>query len=101
MKSLEELGRWRCCGCGAWNAEKSEASKVLAGMRKDQHQEATEPAWEPVSNQSSVDGTDDGVIVASSEDDLVERGSDAEAEEEEEKPEPSVKGRRGRGRKKG
>ncbi|PLN79642.1 hypothetical protein BDW42DRAFT_172411 [Aspergillus taichungensis] len=104
VKSLEELGRWRCCGCGAWNAEKSEATKVLAGM-KDQQRETTEPAWEPVSKTDAAsvgDGTDDGVMVASSEDDLVEsRGSDAEADPEEEKPEPSMKERRGRGKKKG
>lgn len=72
---------------------------------KDQQRETTEPAWEPVSKTDAAsvgDGTDDGVMVASSEDDLVEsRGSDAEADLEEEKPEPSMKGKRGRGKNKG
>ncbi|KAE8153395.1 hypothetical protein BDV25DRAFT_127323 [Aspergillus avenaceus] len=78
VKTLEELGRWRCGSCGTWNGVESEAKKVLAGIRND----STDSAWEPVSkgeaeNQSSVgDATDDGVMV---EDEQVE-SHDSEGE---------------------
>jgi len=29
VKALEELGRWRCSGCGAWNGVESEGAKVI------------------------------------------------------------------------
>lgn len=29
IKTLEELGRWRCQGCGAWNGTQVEATKVV------------------------------------------------------------------------
>ncbi|GKZ39150.1 hypothetical protein AbraIFM66950_011959 [Aspergillus brasiliensis] len=98
VKTLEELGRWRCGSCGAWNGEESEAKKVLAGIRKEQQQQSSEGgAWRPVSS-SSVDGTetrssvgdatDDGVMVAAtaSEDDQLESQSE-EAETSEEQAE--------------
>ncbi|PWY79195.1 hypothetical protein BO70DRAFT_387932 [Aspergillus heteromorphus CBS 117.55] len=101
VKSLEELGRWRCGSCGAWNGEESVAKKVLAGMRnapstpqrqlkqtqKPQLSEEEEEggAWEPVSvdreNRASRgagaggDVTDEGVLVAASEDEQGEGGS--------------------------
>jgi len=28
-KSLEDVGKWRCSGCGAWNGEESEAEKLV------------------------------------------------------------------------
>ncbi|PYH87762.1 hypothetical protein BO71DRAFT_414608, partial [Aspergillus ellipticus CBS 707.79] len=115
VKSLEELGRWRCGSCGAWNGDDSEAKKVLAGMRNasspQQQQQQRQllsddgGAWEPVSvdaeNRSSAGGdvTDEGVLVAASEgegDDPAEQTSsgaetpddhhEEEAEEEEEPP---------------
>ncbi len=29
VRTLEELGRWRCSGCGAWNGAESEGAKVV------------------------------------------------------------------------
>jgi hypothetical protein len=107
VKTLEELGRWRCGSCGAWNGEESEAKKVLAGIQKESR--SGETAWESVSkgdadNLSSVDdGTDDGVIVANapSEEEPVDSDGDAsEGSEPEEEPEPQPK-RKTRGRPKG
>lgn len=88
IKTLEELGRWRCGSCGSWNGEESETKKVLAGIRKP----AAERSWakaDPETNSSVGDATDEGVMVA--EDDLAEsRSSDGEVpvEEEEEEEEP-------------
>lgn len=42
IKTPEELGRWRCGSCGAWNGEESETTKILSTLR----QTTTEPVWE-------------------------------------------------------
>ncbi|KAE8378631.1 hypothetical protein BDV26DRAFT_186494 [Aspergillus bertholletiae] len=104
IKTLEEIGRWRCGNCGAWNGVESEAKKVLDSIQNESQR--ADGAWEPVSkmdadNHSSVgDVTDDGVMVATSEDDQVESpDSDADTAEkepvqvEEEQPEPKSKTR--------
>ena len=33
-QSLEEIGRWRCGGCGGWNGVEAEAKKLVAEMRE-------------------------------------------------------------------
>lgn len=121
IKTLEELGRWRCGNCGAWNGEESEAKKVLAGIRKEQQQQSSNISSGSVDGtetRSSVGGdvTDDGVMVAAtgSEDDQLESQSEgaetseeqveqvAESEnEEEEEPEPQPSKRVTRSRAKG
>lgn len=35
IKSLGELGRWRCGNCGAWNGEETEARKVIADIQRE------------------------------------------------------------------
>ncbi|CRG88636.1 Protein lunapark [Talaromyces islandicus] len=68
VKNLEELGRWRCGNCGAWNGQESEAKKVLESI-KSQPPPTTDGTWESVSQQQESEtsvyeeGTDDGVIV--------------------------------------
>ncbi|KAE8391508.1 hypothetical protein BDV23DRAFT_69993 [Aspergillus alliaceus] len=90
IKSLEELGHWRCGICGAWNGVESEAKKVLSDIRSER--QVADETWEPVSkaeveNHSSVgDATGDGVIVATSEDDQVDsHDSDADTADKEQK----------------
>lgn len=98
MKSLEEVGRWRCGGCGAWNGVESETTRVLADI-KSQSQSA-DGTWESVSKKdddvsSNGEVTDDGVIVGS-------EAKDSEGDDEDEKPEPEQSPRRNkRGRPKG
>ena len=121
VKTLEELGRWRCGNCGAWNGEESEAKKVLAGIRKEQQQSSniiSSGSVDGTETRSSVGGdvTDDGVMVAAtgSEDDQLESHSEgaetseeqaeqsAESEDEvEEEPEPQPSKRVTRSRAKG
>ena len=36
VKTLEDLGRWRCEGCGTMNGEESQAKKIVASIRKEQ-----------------------------------------------------------------
>jgi hypothetical protein len=112
VKSLEELGRWRCGSCGAWNGEESEAKKMLAGIRNQAR--SADGAWESVTkpdsdSHSAGDVTDEAVMVATSEDEQVEaRSSGVESQDEaEQQPqeqetrEASGNGKSGRGRRKG
>jgi hypothetical protein len=43
IKTPEELGKWRCSGCGAWNGEEYEAARLLEESSK------TEPVAIPES----------------------------------------------------
>ncbi|RDW86926.1 uncharacterized protein DSM5745_03568 [Aspergillus mulundensis] len=108
MKSLEELGRWRCGGCGAWNGEESAARKVLADIKAE-----SGPASEPSDDEpdiehrlsaSTSDGASDGVIVTKEEDDQGQgrdvevesrssSGSAAETPAEDDKPAATVRTR--------
>ncbi|RAL11944.1 uncharacterized protein BO97DRAFT_405684 [Aspergillus homomorphus CBS 101889] len=113
VKSLEDLGRWRCGSCGAWNGQESEAKKVLAGIRNE-HAPLVAAAADSTDAevQSSVsERSEDGVIVAASEDEHVDSGSSDEAEgqlpdeeevEEREVPVPkTTRGRAKGGKRKG
>lgn len=35
IKSLSQLGKWRCGNCGAWNGEETEARKVIADIQRE------------------------------------------------------------------
>ncbi|KAL6232283.1 hypothetical protein BDW75DRAFT_218044 [Aspergillus navahoensis] len=83
MKSLEELGRWRCGGCGAWNGEESAAQKVLADIKAE-----ARPVSEPSDGEveierrfsaSTSDGASDGVIVTKEEDDQEQDEAEVES----------------------
>lgn len=113
VKTLEELGRWRCGSCGAWNGEESEAKKVLAGIRNQAR--SAGGAWESVAkpeedSHSAGDATDEAVMVdeqVESPSSGVEEDSQDEAdqqpqEQEQETPEAEASGgKSGRGRRKG
>jgi hypothetical protein len=99
IKTPEELGRWRCGSCGAWNGSESETSQMLTSLR--QENAPSEGAWEPVSKgdaeTQSSEGMDEDVMVPSSEDDQVESvGSDAEPRQQAEaSAEPVRRSQRG------
>ncbi|KAF7122362.1 hypothetical protein CNMCM5793_000387 [Aspergillus hiratsukae] len=111
VKTLEELGRWRCGSCGAWNGEESEAKKVLAGIRSQAR--SADGAWESVAKpdsdwHSAGDATDEAVMVAASEDEHVESPSSGTESQDEadqqpqEQETPEASGHKsGRGRPKG
>ncbi|KAL4778413.1 hypothetical protein BJX76DRAFT_352642 [Aspergillus varians] len=101
VKTLEELGRWRCGGCGAWNGEESAAKKALADIKAESgHVEAISDAEGDAEHRSSAstgDGTDDAVMVTKEEDqdqDELESQSSSDAEtpyeeaEDDQQPEP-------------
>lgn len=94
VKSLEEVGRWRCGGCGSWNGHDStsEARKVIADI-----QEQTR------SSRPSDEGNESEGVTASAKTES-ERGSSEpevknepdQTEEEVEKPDPPKTRKRGR-----
>lgn len=77
VKSLSELGRWRCGGCGAWNGEESEAKKVIEEI---QRVESVPTTTDQESNKLHEDDDDD----AQEEGDDHERFSDVKAESDDE-----------------
>lgn len=40
IKRTEELGKWRCIGCGGWNGEVDEGAKIVEEMRERADNEA-------------------------------------------------------------
>ncbi|KAL4799229.1 hypothetical protein BDV19DRAFT_355484 [Aspergillus venezuelensis] len=110
MKSLEELGRWRCGGCGAWNGVESPATKALgdigAGVKSLRGSSGDTGEIGSVSDAGSVGGehrpsssggdgalTDDGVIISKDEeqdqdeeDGVESQSSSADAHEDEPAP---------------
>ncbi|KAJ0421124.1 hypothetical protein BJY00DRAFT_111985 [Aspergillus carlsbadensis] len=82
VKSLEELGRWRCGGCGAWNGEESATKKVLADIKAEAGPAAVESDPEADAEHRSSASTDDGVIVARDEDGDEDEDGELEHEQE-------------------
>jgi hypothetical protein len=44
IKRLEDVGKWRCGGCGTMNGEESEAKKIVASIREQASSEAGDVA---------------------------------------------------------
>ena len=42
VKSLEEVGRWKCGGCAAWNGVESKAADLLKEVRQQMQEEQTQ-----------------------------------------------------------
>jgi len=38
VKRLEDLGKWRCIGCGVWNGQQDEGAKVVEEMKEKMSQ---------------------------------------------------------------
>ncbi|OOQ84698.1 putative protein lunapark [Penicillium brasilianum] len=106
IKTLEELGRWRCGSCGAWNGEESETTKILSTLRQnsDPAEDLSGSLLTTGSDVQGVDVSDEGVMVATSEEDEQgDRDSDEEKDDEsnqEEEPqtEPVRRSKRGKGK---
>ncbi|KAI9742743.1 MAG: hypothetical protein M1818_003472 [Claussenomyces sp. TS43310] len=82
VKRLEELGKWRCNACGAWNGEEDESAKIVAEIKGMEKARTTPEMIE--ANRSGEDS-------AKSSDDVEEpeveesEGSEAEVSEAEER----------------
>ncbi|TVY25729.1 Endoplasmic reticulum junction formation protein lunapark [Lachnellula hyalina] len=62
-KSLTDLGKWRCFGCGAWNGEEDDAVKAVKEMQEkiDQDHPTTNegPSTDAVEGGKDSDGEDE------------------------------------------
>ncbi len=115
IKRPEDLGKWRCGGCGGWNGEENEAEKLVAEMAK--RVESASSSRADTSHQRTPgvreSGTDDDAVMVptgDAESDITQYSSSSEAAEEKEESEeveqePPPKPKRGRpkgsGKKKG
>ena len=54
IRTLEDLGRWRCSGCGSWNGVESEAAKVVKEMAGTPKTDGGE-GWEKVSRAAEIE----------------------------------------------
>jgi hypothetical protein len=109
IKTLEELGRWRCGSCGAWNGEESEATKILSTLRQNSGpaEGLSGSSGSLLTTESDVQGgdvSDEGVMVATGEEDEQGDQDSDEAEDgdssqkEEPKTEPVRRSKRGKGK---
>ncbi|KAI9681526.1 MAG: hypothetical protein M1817_002810 [Caeruleum heppii] len=73
IKGLEDVGKWRCGGCGGWNGEESVGKKLVAEI-KQQVGAGTEDR--PAHGAERVSSEDDAVMVSGADD-----GEEPEAEE--------------------
>jgi hypothetical protein len=107
IKTLEELGRWRCGSCGAWNGEVSETTKILSTLR--QNAGPAEGAYGPSSTaeadvQAGDVSDEEMMVTVSEEDEQGDRDSDQGGEGEsdqtsaEPKAEPVRRSKRGKGK---
>jgi hypothetical protein len=74
VNHLEELGKWRCIGCGGWNGEVDEGAKIV--------EEIKERAEVETRDQPEVSGLVEKSVEGTSKDD--EKDPDEKALEEEE-----------------
>lgn len=97
IKTPEELGRWRCGSCGAWNGEESETTKILSSLR----QNVVEPAWE----HAPPEGEPSDEVLRDDQGENENEGGDSEQAEDEtsqpvEEDQPVRRSKRGKGGKK-
>ncbi|KAH0543719.1 hypothetical protein FGG08_002035 [Glutinoglossum americanum] len=108
IKRLEDLGKWRCGGCGGWNGEEDEAKKIIAEVR-DQAKADTKKLAQSSSDDSEEvhTGSDNAVLVpdrdgaASEEQENTQNPEDVGGDEESDEPKPSPSPKPKRGRPKG
>ncbi|KAJ5378163.1 uncharacterized protein N7496_005572 [Penicillium cataractarum] len=106
IKTLEELGRWRCGSCGAWNGEESETTKMLSTLRQSSGpaEGLSGSVLTVESDGQGGDVSDEGVMVAASEEDEQgdrdsdEVNEDESDQKEEPKAEPVRRSKRGKGK---
>ncbi|EPS26354.1 hypothetical protein PDE_01290 [Penicillium oxalicum 114-2] len=105
IKTLEELGRWRCGSCGAWNGEESEATQLLSSLKNkvgsDEGMRGS--VMTPRNEENGEEFSDDEVMVAAGpsdqdEDSLQNLAEPSTPQVEEPKTEPVRRSKRGKGK---
>lgn len=106
IKRPEDLGKWRCIGCGGWNGEENEAEQLVAEMAQRVRSEslAKGETRDRVRSGLRESGTDDDAVMVptdEAESDIVQYSDPSGDGEETEEPEevvqePLLKPKRGR-----
>ena len=67
VKHLDDLGKWRCGGCGAMNGEESEVKKIVSNFQRESQESALGEKDERQRGTSKSHDVDrsEGIIVAS------------------------------------
>jgi hypothetical protein len=88
-KSLAELGKWKCFGCGAMNGEDDEAAKAVKEMKEmieERVEDHASPSESKIATESVADGGEgresEGDIIQ----DVVEKGTESDSDTVEVKP---------------
>lgn len=97
MKSLQEIGSWRCNACGILNGEVDEGKKLVEAMKEKMNVDADLGTIEK-SADDEADTTMDtsGILVETEDPEQVEADSDDDVEEEGEKSPADSRGRQTR-----
>lgn len=94
IKRVADLGKWRCIGCGGWNGEQDEGTKIVEEMKEKMSQDVPETSdSDKVEDNPKLENEVD--LIEPPEDDGEVAHSDGEDIE------PSKKPRRGRSKKGG
>jgi endoplasmic reticulum junction formation protein lunapark len=56
VKRIEELGKWRCIGCGGWNGEIDEGAKIVEEIKERAEMETQDQTEVSRTNERSMDG---------------------------------------------
>lgn len=115
IKRPEDLGKWRCSGCGGWNGEENEGERLVAEMTKRVESESVATGELRDRRRTGLRGSgtdEDGVMVPTdeAESDITQYSESSGTGEEEQEPEEVVQepapkpkrgGPKGSGKKKG
>ncbi|KAH0562170.1 hypothetical protein GP486_003133 [Trichoglossum hirsutum] len=99
IKRLEDLGKWRCGGCGSWNGEEDEAKKIIAEARDQAIANTNKPAESGSDGSEGANTDTDDVTSEEHKCHQVPEDTNGNEESNELKPPPPPK--RGKGRPKG
>jgi endoplasmic reticulum junction formation protein lunapark len=55
VRTLEELGKWKCSGCGAWNGVESEATKTMKEIAASTSKVENGEDWEKVPRATELE----------------------------------------------
>jgi hypothetical protein len=56
VRRIEELGKWRCIGCGGWNGEVDEGAKIVEEIKQRAEIETENQPETSVSDEKSAEG---------------------------------------------
>lgn len=91
IKTPEELGRWRCGSCGAWNGVESETTKMLTSLRQRAPGQGSWDAGRPSTEETPEQASEDDAVVVGNPMDSGDEAEHLKEEEEEESEDDEVK----------